>query len=418
MKRKNETLMVSFIGMLVILMILLFSANTIVLKSFRALEKEDSLDHLKRIASAINNELDALNAWAGDYATWDDTYRFMQDGNAEFVASNMTDSSLSQLKIDLIAFVRPNGEIVLAKTVSNKRSQPQPFPPDLLPHLAADSPLIQLLSAGSAKQGILSLATPLMIVARPILTSNGNGPTAGSLIMGRFLNAAEIARLGNLSRVPFTITRVERSMLTAPPFTGKSPLSLAKPYQLVRPSDSIAHGYALLPDIYQQPGALVHATMERHVYMQGIKTVRYFLVWCVLISLLGLVAINWGMGKYAASLPQNERDCLFAVALDQSTLPVAILDAATSRIVQVNGALARLLSHAPEQLQGVLFRELLTESVSVFERCCAAAYQERQRQCCELQLRCHDGSSVPVQMTASLLDQNGQQYLFLLLRPE
>jgi PAS domain S-box-containing protein len=419
MKRYQETLLVSSIGLLVILVILLLSAKFIVLKSFRMIETADVTEHLERIVSTVDNDLASLGAWAGDYATWDDTYRYLQDSNPDFVSTNLTATSLAKLNIDLVALVRSTGEIVYATALNSKTAQIEPAPADLVQHLTPTSPLLQLPAAESTVKGILPLAGgPLLVVAKPVLTSAGTGPIKGALIMGRFINTAEIAHLANLTRIPLEKVPLDAHTLTAPPFSKAKPLSLANPIRVKRLNEETVHGFALFGDLYQRPALLIKATIPRHIYIQGVKTIRYFLVWCGLIALGGIIAINWGLKKYAQSQLYEEKERLFAAALTQTATAIVILEAASGRIVQANAAFSLLLGFAPSQLEGTLIRELLRDSQAEFEQCREATLRQGNRLTCALQLVHHDTSTVSVAMDANVIRQNGQQYLCLELHKE
>jgi sensor domain CHASE-containing protein len=50
-----------------------------------------------------------LNSKAWDWANWDELYRFAADGNAEFIETNLADSTFVELKLNLILIVISSG---------------------------------------------------------------------------------------------------------------------------------------------------------------------------------------------------------------------------------------------------------------------------------------------------------------------
>jgi sensor domain CHASE-containing protein len=421
MKRKQETLLVSSIGLLVIILILMFSAKFIVLKGFTALETDDTREHLQWLVNTVDNELDALGSWAGDYATWDDSYRFIQDGNPEFAAINLSTESLSKLRINLVAMVRSSGEIVFASALDHTTRKNLPVPPDLARHLTTTSPLLQFSTRESTVKGILTLSSgPYLVVAKPILTSKGLGPSQGALIMARAIDPNEISRLARLTNISLAAIPVDTASFAKPPFSASRPLSLANPLRVKPLDDDIINGYALFGDLYQRPALLIKATFPRHIYTKGVKTIRYFLVWCGLISAASLVTINWALHKYASSQRHEDTEQLFAAALAQTTTSVLLLDADTGRIEQVNAAVSLLLGFTPEQLDGTLIKELLADggTWAAFDQCREATIRDRSRNCCTLQLRCHDQQAIGVIAVASAVVLNNRHYLCLELQPE
>lgn len=72
-------------------LILLFGARIILLGSYEDLEEKEAHADVERVVNALNAELESITSLARDYAGWDDSYRFVQDGNSEFVRKNLQD---------------------------------------------------------------------------------------------------------------------------------------------------------------------------------------------------------------------------------------------------------------------------------------------------------------------------------------
>ena len=51
----------------------------------------------------------------------------------------------------------------------------------------------------------------MLVASRPVLTTAGKGPIRGSLIMGRYLDAAEVKRLGERTHLSVALLRVNDS---------------------------------------------------------------------------------------------------------------------------------------------------------------------------------------------------------------
>ena len=49
---------------------------------------------------------------AHDWASWDDTYGFVQDGNPVYIEENLTPLTLESLRLSLLLFVNTSGQIV------------------------------------------------------------------------------------------------------------------------------------------------------------------------------------------------------------------------------------------------------------------------------------------------------------------
>jgi diguanylate cyclase (GGDEF)-like protein len=148
---------------------------------------------------------------------------------------------------------------------------------------------------------------PLLFAARPILTSERKGPTRGTVIMGRYLDAGEVDRLSGITHLSFAPYRVADPHLPDD-LVAVRPLLSDEQSILVRPLDksSIA-GYTLLFDVFGQPALLLRVDLPREIYQQGKSSIRYFLSWVTIIGLGVVVLTHWLMGKLVLSRQQQER---------------------------------------------------------------------------------------------------------------
>ncbi|MEQ1854596.1 MAG: CHASE4 domain-containing protein, partial [Chthoniobacteraceae bacterium] len=61
--------------------------------SFDALEAERVEVDVERVAAALAEEIDKLHSTARDWAEWDESYAFVEDGNEAYAKSNLTDDT-------------------------------------------------------------------------------------------------------------------------------------------------------------------------------------------------------------------------------------------------------------------------------------------------------------------------------------
>ena len=91
-----------------------------------------------------------------------------------------------------------------------------PVPSSLYLQLKNDSFLLNHSDTQSAKTGIISLPEgPLLVSALPILTSQEQGPIRGTLLFGRWLDAAEIVRLGQTTHLTLALRRLDDPAMPA-----------------------------------------------------------------------------------------------------------------------------------------------------------------------------------------------------------
>ena len=228
LRRKTLAIIgVTFVGLIVLLYV---AARLILLDSFDKLERRDAARSVERVQSALADELFNLDTSVGDWALWDETYTFIQGANEEYIQTNLPDSALVTLRVNLMLFITPAGQIFYSKAVDLQTEQAISMPGGLQKDWPADDPLLRHANPESHITGILLVAEgPILVASRPIVTSQHEGPIRGTLIMGRFLNATEVARLTKLTHLPLVVRRLNDSQLPVDFQAARAAVSPAVP---------------------------------------------------------------------------------------------------------------------------------------------------------------------------------------------
>jgi sensor domain CHASE-containing protein len=204
------------IGVLVgiLFLFLLFTSKFILLNGFARLEEREVTQNLERASSGLSNELAQLDTVAGDYAGWDESYRFIRDCNEAFVKTNLSNAMFPKLRVNLVFYVDLSGRIIYEKAVDSKNGRTIALPAGMRAHISGNSLLVRHETTESKKAGVLLLPEgPLLVVSRPILTSEYKGPVRGALIIGRFLDSGETARLSGIIHLKIRLFPPDDPML-------------------------------------------------------------------------------------------------------------------------------------------------------------------------------------------------------------
>lgn len=278
MTLRKKTLFLISLTLIGLMVALYITSSTIFLSSFAELEKQHVYKNVEQARRALSNALANLNFKAADWAVWDDTYHFIEDANDAYVKSNLVPSAFTELRLNLMLFIHSSGRIIFGRGFDLKNKKATPIPKGLKEHLSASRPLLQHPDIESAVTGLILLPEgPLLIVSRPILTSERKGPIRGTLIFGRYLDAAEINRLAQITQLSFTIDRFKDAQTSSDLQEVRSSL-LDKAQIHVRPlSADLIAGYTVLSDIYKQPALLLRVDLPRAIYHQGQATRQYLI---------------------------------------------------------------------------------------------------------------------------------------------
>lgn len=287
MEMRKRTLII--IGILAVGMMVAayISSYSLLLGSFRELEENNVRQNVNRLQSAMSDDVNTLYSKAGDWAVWDDTYAFVVTPNNDYINSNVVDSAFTILRINILLFVNDSGQIVCGKAYDLHNMTEAPVPNSLVQEVASHDVLWRFPATDSKITGIILLPeNPLLICSRPILTSQGQGPVHGALIMARYLDFDEIQQLAETTKLSVSIQRYNES--TALPGFQNALLAFSNNTTVfIQPLNAnCVAGYAPTKDVFGNPILVSEIDMPRDIYNQGLSTINYFL-----LGFLGLTAV-------------------------------------------------------------------------------------------------------------------------------
>ncbi len=281
MTLRRKTFILTTITMLALMVILYYTSQAIMLESYFHLERQNVEENLERVVNSLSEQLVGISSTTADWAYWDDSYFFVQDLNEDYLVNNLSNVSLAYLNINFMIFVDASDTIVHSKAIDLETEEDTALADSLIQHIEGNTLLLRRADLQAGTTGFIATEDgPVMIAARAILTSQGSGPSAGTLIMGRYLNQTQIKALSEALRTQINLYPLE----DYPHPDAAAFSSTDAPWVNVQPLNAnIVDGYTVIRDIYQQPALILDIQMPRRIYTQGLATLHYFL-----LSLLGI----------------------------------------------------------------------------------------------------------------------------------
>ena len=310
MKLRSKTLIYSGIIITVLILILLLISQFVFLSTSIDYENRYSSHVLKDELTELNQTIFAMNETARDWSQWDDAYSYVSGNNPSFT-DQLTENTFKSLDLNLIIYVDKNGSILYGKAYDIDNNQSLSLPQNLS-SFSKDSPLLNFNNS-EGLSGILDLpGGPMIIVSKPVLTSRDQGPSMGTLIMGRYLTQNQLNRFINIPNSTLTIqsyntaneSQEYRNVL--PILSNSSPQT-----RKVLGGNSIA-AYALLNDIYGNPSIIVRSEMARTLYHSYLSSVFYFVGSVLLVGILFVILALFVLDKNVL----NRLDRLIAEIVD------------------------------------------------------------------------------------------------------
>jgi PAS domain S-box-containing protein len=272
----------------VITIILLLLSQTIFLDSYRKIESADVTNDVNAILSNIHDEFGNLESSASDYGGWNDTYQFVNGDNPAYVTDNLVNSTYDGLHLNFIVITNTSNTIVYGQSFNLTDHRISPLPRDLGQALVTAPALQNLANATPVYGFLVAPHMTALVAASPILHSDLSGPPVGTLIMGRYLDDAEIKSFGLPSRSPPTFSTTNPPVAPSPQPSaapeGNEPVVDVSPV-----SEEIVNGNTTIADINGNTALTLSIQEPRDYYLQGKQTIQTFLgILLVLMLALGI----------------------------------------------------------------------------------------------------------------------------------
>jgi PAS domain S-box-containing protein len=278
----REKTLAGLIGIFVMVtIVLLFLSQTILLDSYRKIESAGVTDDVNVILSNIHDEFGNLETSVSDWGPWDDVYNFTLGNNPAFVQDNLAKNTYHNLRLNFIVVTNTSGMICYGQSYNLTDGTFSQLPDDLAMKITTDPSLLHRSNANPTSGFLVLPDSTALIAAYPVLHSDLSGPPAGTLIMGRYLNDAEIQSIGLPSKSPPSFSSV-----IPPSSISGSAGSHAPAIQISPVSEEIIQGNATLTDIDGNDAIILSQQVYRDIYLQGKQTILFFLLLQIIVLLI------------------------------------------------------------------------------------------------------------------------------------
>ena len=296
MKLRSKTLLFSSLILIALVVVLLSVSYVVFQGTYSGIETKYSYHVLNDEMSDFNNTILAMNRTAQDWAQWDDAYTFVSGNNPGFITKDLPTNTFNRLDVNLIIFVNNNGKVMYGKAYDLQTQQYISLPENLT-SFTKDSPLL-VHDNSTGMSGILNLPEgPMIIITQPIVTGHGQGPVKGTLIMGRYINAAQLTPLINIPNGTLSVTSYNST--NQPLDVGKilPNLNITTPTSVQRLGPNSIAAYTLINDIYGNPSVILKSQMPRTLYNSYIDTVLYFIITIILFGVFFVGLVLYSLDK-------------------------------------------------------------------------------------------------------------------------
>jgi PAS domain S-box-containing protein len=279
-------MLILFLTTLILMSAIYEVSQQIMLDSIAISENKEAESNAQRFIINLNITLQEINSTVKDWASWDDTYQFIENNNTAYMDSNLPDQTFIHLELNLIFFINQSRQLVFGKAFDLENQTAINLQDAQISQIANNNFLYTNDTSQSEGGLILFAGTPMLVISQPILTSADEGPVRGALIMGRFLDKSQSNALAQAVGLPFEIFTMGTSQMpTDFQLASKSLSPKNQVFAHVTNETNVA-GYVLLQDVSGAPIFITRVDSYRSAYLQAKTSLNYLLV---AFAVLGIV---------------------------------------------------------------------------------------------------------------------------------
>lgn len=284
MKLRLKTLVVVAVSMTVLFLALFLLIRVSLERQFTALESHAAEDDIGRVQGAFLEDVRQLDRISADWAPRDQTYHFMRGQDPGFL-NELSEEALSNLGVNLMTFLDIDGNVVHEESFDLDLGVRQAMDGSVQRTVLTSRALQDPADPRSRVTGVLRSGDRLLLVAaRSVTSSDLYSPPAGTLVLARYIDSAEVERIASVTKLDVTVF----------PIGGPLPEDASAAYTALegtRPvfTQPLASGslgaYVLMRDVSGEPAMLVRAELPRDIYRQGQGAIAYAGIAMLIIGL-------------------------------------------------------------------------------------------------------------------------------------
>ncbi|MGJ9382217.1 sensor domain-containing diguanylate cyclase [Salipaludibacillus sp. CF4.18] len=208
MKLKMKVFNVILICLLVFFIVLLFIIKPILLESAAKLDEHRLSTKMDNVLAYIESETDDLQRLNKDWAVWDDTYNLLLGEYPNYAGVNLQKETFTNNEVNLMIFINENSEIIEEKAMNYDTGINLELGEEFVENLSL------LIDKKSNKERTLFGVTEFgltMLSVEEVYPSNGEGDSAGLLVMGKFLETGYFDRMQKELATSFSYIEVDEA---------------------------------------------------------------------------------------------------------------------------------------------------------------------------------------------------------------
>jgi len=288
----KKTLIIVAVILITVIIAFYFILRFSVLNDYLELEKVEITNDITQALKIIKIKTADLERTASNYASWDYTYFFMSEGNEDFTKTNISEEIFQNLGINIFALIDNNRQIKSITLYDLNSKNSLDVPENLKNELCSSNYLITAQNQADGLSGVSVIeGNPAIIIAKPVLKSNGEGPAIGTLVIAQFIDEQIIKNMSSETGNTIKFYNINDQTINNDNKKITKELLEGKSFVLRTLDNSKASGYTLIKDINSTPILLLQVTAPRTIYLEGRKNINTYVLILLSIGLISCITI-------------------------------------------------------------------------------------------------------------------------------
>lgn len=261
-----------------------------IVQFFDDLERDIFLSDSQRIRHAFLDNVDQMRSKAKDWATWDDSYYFMQKKQESYVNSlNVYDNFLA-VRTDLVVYLKPDLEIYHSLAYDFQEAKEIPLDLEFVETLRSyiqSKNLLNTIDAQGLSLLMRSRTKAYGLAIQPILLNDMSKPPNGYLVWGRTITKHDESVLSKSLGYPIQIELTDAKMMK----DFQQNTRMEKGVSLVNVDEEQTRITQIFQDVLEQPILTITTTLPRRIHKLGLHMLGEVIRWVAVLLLLAGAAL-------------------------------------------------------------------------------------------------------------------------------
>lgn len=342
--RKKTLLITSFITILVFLFLTLVTRYYLI-ENITRFEKENCIKNAFRSAELFEHDNLHFIDIVTEYAKWDETYEYTQTLDPGYLDAYFSSDALVDLNINYFAYIDSNNVIKQSRGYDDDPDNLTTLPIEFSAMIATQ-PFFQGIENRGEVVGLVKLKKgPFLFSSQPVVKTNGEGPSRGTIILGRYIDESFSTLLSQTTQTNVLVEPYSKSSLREELGMAETEIGISGD-TFTRLIDKQTYaGYVLINDVFSDPVLIIRSDLDRDLFNQVLKVIQTFVIvliaGAVILSIICILALDREIIQRISVLSNSVKRIRFGLR-PTDRLPVTGNDEISSLAVEINEMLRAL----------------------------------------------------------------------------